>query len=377
MEMECFSGSFFSTAQRRDWGRLEYTKPIDGMLRLRMRNLLPEVDHIDHLALLRIEHDDDVEVYPTEDQRVFATAARTPLRAWNDRGRDVLPLLSRHDDRFWSAMPRSPGTREPVRRSMTCEFAVQPEADSVTLVMQVQNTAWGAHIQYAFFSLYGSAFPAFYEQCTHDRTARDEMYDVMRREGMLTVSLWNGSTWQYAGCIWETGLSTWRAVAMRLDVSSAPPGPLRLRFEGPAGIWMLGYVGIDEDREEDLVIQRIEALTVESIVDGANPDVIRHEDGRRLRLDTGEEATITFAVPDTEVTPGRSITWILESSGYYRMTVPADQPPQTELIARILREPGAFAGWSDAKFWQNLERRYASGGSRIPEGLRSLHEFSY
>lgn len=364
MEMECFSGSFFPTAQRTDWGRLEYTKPMDGTLRLWMRNLLPEVDHIDHLAVLRIEHDSDVEVYPTEDQRVFAAAPRPPLRAWNDKGRDILPLLNRHDDRFWSAMPRSPGEGGSLRRSMTCEFSSHPGADSVTLVVQVQNTAWGAHMQYAFFSLYGSAFPAFHEQCTRDSTARDTLYDAMRREGMLSVSLWNGRTWQDAGYIWETGLSTWRAVALRLDVSTASPGPLRLRFEGPAGIWMLGYVGIDEDREEELCIQRIEPQSVVSTVVATNPDVIQYEDGRHLRLDPGEEAEIIFEVPDKCTPSGRSVTWILESSGYYRMTVPDGQPPQTELITRILREPGAFAGWSDEKLWRSLERRYASGSMK-------------
>jgi hypothetical protein len=261
MESECFTGSVFRAAQRRDWARLEYTAPQDGILRLRLKNLLHEIDSIDHLALLRVEHDASTEVFPTEDGRLLPVKAQLPLRARDDRNRDILPLLDGGDEQCWLALPQAEGTEGSARRWMECEFQRPAGSDSVTLILRVKNTDWGARMHYAFFSMFGDGLQRQYDEWNTDSAARASLHGVMLREGMLAVSLWDGSAWRNAGHVWEVGIGEYRAVALRVDISDVWAEVLRLRFEAPAAIWMIGSVGLSTDPPEGVQVRTYQPTT--------------------------------------------------------------------------------------------------------------------
>ena len=86
--------------------------PVDGRISLRFMEPMEEVNYIDQLRLVAVDHPDDVEVNPDErflDTPPFASGrvvasigARLPLGAWDGEGRDVLAELSRSDHRFAS-----------------------------------------------------------------------------------------------------------------------------------------------------------------------------------------------------------------------------------------------------------------------------------
>jgi tetratricopeptide (TPR) repeat protein len=85
---------------------------VNGKLSLRFMEPMEEVNYIDQLRLIAIDHPENVEVNPDErflddppfaSGRVVATAgARLPMGAWDGEGRDVLDLLSRRDHKFAS-----------------------------------------------------------------------------------------------------------------------------------------------------------------------------------------------------------------------------------------------------------------------------------
>ena len=86
--------------------------PVNGRLSLRFMEPMEEVNYIDQLRLIAVDHPENVEVNPDErflddppfaSGRVVATAgARLPVGAWDGEGRDVLDLLSRRDHKFAS-----------------------------------------------------------------------------------------------------------------------------------------------------------------------------------------------------------------------------------------------------------------------------------
>ena len=92
--------------------------PVKGKLSLRFMEPMEEVNYIDQLRLVAVDHPESVEVNPDErflddppfaSGRVVATeGARLPVGAWDGEGRDVLDLLSKRDHKFASGFTPLP-----------------------------------------------------------------------------------------------------------------------------------------------------------------------------------------------------------------------------------------------------------------------------
>jgi tetratricopeptide (TPR) repeat protein len=92
--------------------------PVNGKLSLRFMEPMEEVNYIDQLRLVAIDHPENVEVNPDErflDDPPFASGrvvasegARLPVGAWDGEGRDVLDQLSRRDHKFASGFTPLP-----------------------------------------------------------------------------------------------------------------------------------------------------------------------------------------------------------------------------------------------------------------------------
>jgi hypothetical protein len=82
----------------------------NGLLSFRFLEPMEETVYLDEVRLVAVDHPANIEVNPNErfvsdppfpEFRVIATQnARIPAGAWDDRGRDVLPLLARRDRKY-------------------------------------------------------------------------------------------------------------------------------------------------------------------------------------------------------------------------------------------------------------------------------------
>jgi tetratricopeptide (TPR) repeat protein len=92
----------------------------NGLLSFRFLEPMEETVYLDQVRLLAIDHPASVEINPDErfvsnppfpEFRVIATQnAHLPVGAWDDRGKNVLPLLARKDRRYVSDFPNAPFT---------------------------------------------------------------------------------------------------------------------------------------------------------------------------------------------------------------------------------------------------------------------------
>jgi tetratricopeptide (TPR) repeat protein len=92
--------------------------PVNGKLSLRFMEPMEEVNYIDQLRLVAVDHPENVEVNPDErflDDPPFASGrvvassgARLPVGAWDGNGRDVLDQVSRRDHSFASGFKPLP-----------------------------------------------------------------------------------------------------------------------------------------------------------------------------------------------------------------------------------------------------------------------------
>lgn len=93
-------------------------KSVDGKLSLRFIEPMEEVNYIDQLRLVAVDHPENVQVNPDErflDDPPFASGkvvasqgARLPVGAWDGEGKDVLITLSKRDHTFASGFTPTP-----------------------------------------------------------------------------------------------------------------------------------------------------------------------------------------------------------------------------------------------------------------------------
>jgi hypothetical protein len=118
-------GHWFTPARRNipdpdEWIKVEGSQlaEANGRLSLRFAEPMEEVNYIDQLRLRAIDHPEGTEVYPDErflDEPPFASggvvvssAARMPIGAWDNEGRDVLIALQDRDHKFVSGFTKLP-----------------------------------------------------------------------------------------------------------------------------------------------------------------------------------------------------------------------------------------------------------------------------
>ncbi len=102
-----------NTSDSDEWIKVDGSmlRPRSGTLSLRFGEPMEEINYIDQLRLVAVDHPEKTEVYPDErflSERPFATGApivaspktHLPVGAWDDSGKDVLALLDRRDHKY-------------------------------------------------------------------------------------------------------------------------------------------------------------------------------------------------------------------------------------------------------------------------------------
>jgi Flp pilus assembly protein TadD len=118
-------GHWFTPTRRNiprpsEWVKIDGANaaPVNGRVSVRFMEPMEEVNYIDQLRLVAVDHPDDVEVNPDErflDEPPFASGrvvasvgTRLPVGAWDGDGRDVLDELSLRDHEFASGFKPLP-----------------------------------------------------------------------------------------------------------------------------------------------------------------------------------------------------------------------------------------------------------------------------
>ena len=101
-----------NTADPDEWVKVDgnLLKARNGNMSVRFAEPMEEVNYIDQLRMVAVDHREGTEVYPNEgflneppfpvEKTVVSSAARVPAGAWDDSGRDVLELLRHQDHQY-------------------------------------------------------------------------------------------------------------------------------------------------------------------------------------------------------------------------------------------------------------------------------------
>lgn len=337
-----FGGAITRGAARTDLDNLLYARPNDGRLRLKLANELAETDHVDALSVLVIDHDPEVTVAPDGAGKVHTLGPlQTPLFANDFRGRDVLARVDRLDDMNWESDPlgRDHEVAADVRAGLELTFMRPSGVDAGKLVVDGRNTSWAAYMLTEFVAAHGSATAAWYDSLDTQPQLMQQFGSVAARTGFLGVSVQTANGWEQQGYIWEAGPEIIKRQVFSLDLSRVGGDTVRVRLESAPSFWYIDQVAVDFAETRPFTTREI---NIANAIDHTGRDVrhlLAEIDGAEFVMETGDYAELDFDLPP--VAPGKVRSFVLSSTGWYRVHTDETASPQVTLLADLLSDRDA------------------------------------
>ncbi len=146
---------------------------VNGKISARFMEPMEEVNYIDQLRMIAVDHPEDVEVNPDErflDDPPFASGrviaskgTRLPLGAWDGEGRNVLDLLSRRDHNFASGFTALPYDGFASLHALTLDLGPLDAHASLRLLMTGYVNYFSATSLYAAWQANVKEIPPYVE----------------------------------------------------------------------------------------------------------------------------------------------------------------------------------------------------------------------
>ena len=356
-----FGGAIMRALQRTDVDNLDHLVAIEGNLRLRVSNELRETDHVDRLQLLVVDHPAGTRVVP--DQRGALHVVRgpaPPVDARDFEGRDVLQSVRSADGQGWESrwILRDP-TRS-MRDGLVLRFVRPARATAVHLLLEGNNTPWSAALMGEWVAARGAGVEAWYDSLNANPRRAWELGQRVAQEAFLGVWLRTDSGWSRRGLFWEAGPEISKRQVLHLDLRGVRGDTVDVRLEAPPAFWWIDAVLFEAAEYERIRVHRLSATTGVAH-DGIDPRAgLAAIDGRYLTLETGQWAELSFVAP-TRAPGAAERSYLLSSSGWYKIRTPQLASADAGLLAQVEAEPG---GLSRAATWKLNQAVRATGAPR-------------
>jgi hypothetical protein len=361
--------------KRTDWVEMSNLRDVDGQYRVLLANELDETQYTDELKLAVVDHAAGLKVAPDIAGRMHTFARPlAPTKAADQNGRDILRFVAENDRVFWlSPLEEKSAEDAEMRDELVFEFPKPAGATRAKLLANAWTTQWGSLSAGRFLRLFGSSLAERYADVDRFGPTYGQFLRWMASEELYTMKIWveTPSGWKARGMIYGGAPVIAKDKAYILDVADVPGEVLRIKLRPPVNFWMVNSLAVDYGEDSPV---RVTELTAGKAVDPTGRDVrqdLAATDGTYLAsANRGERTELVFAVPP--LTEGLARTVFVKASGYYRIHIDAKGEPQSELIARVLDEPGFAARYSFREYqkWQAALRAQvekATGrGNRAP-----------
>jgi hypothetical protein len=369
---EPYGGAICEGLKRTDWSRLEHLRPVDGEYRLLLTNEVNETQFTDELKLWVFDHSPDQEILLDASGKAYTVAQRIkPAQAWDNHGKDQMLWLSENDKLVWESdmsarNPKNPGD---LRDSIWLTFPKQKDALNAKLIVSGSTTLWGSQMLKRMTQLRGEAIPRWYEEMKSPQA--QQMLDLWNlREELyhLQVRVKVGNAWVTRNEILGGGPFVTEERVVPLDLQGVEGETVEILLTPPAGFWQLNSFAMDYSTSAPVEVQELNATTITGDENEDLLDVLSATDGRYYAAPrNGQTAYVVFPIPAAK--PNSQRTIFAKASGYYEMHMDIAGTPETEILNRIMLEPGYPASFAIEEYlkWKSelmQARKGETGGSK-------------
>lgn len=338
---EIFSGAIQPGLERHDYLRLPVLKPQDGKYNIKVTNEVKEIQHVNLMELVAIDHPAHIDVLMDKYGRIQTIAEPVkPLSAQTNTGNDVLPFISEKDALAYhfNDAATAGGTID----GLVLKFNIPESARDGKLIIKAKNSLWVEHVFSNFHEKFGRMYNAFDRK--EEKKPAAELRELMFSQGFpLSVFLEKGGEWELQDFYEIAGPMAMKDDILTINLSDIESENISIKIESGLMFWDIDYVAMDFSENLPL---KVTPLTALEAIDENGIDVLEaiKTDDRLYYTQPmiGNEATLTFSAPEL-TDEGRTI--ILHSKGYYKIL--RDQQGRADWKSlKTFREPGRMQQFS-------------------------------
>jgi hypothetical protein len=358
-----FGGAITRGLQRTDVDILDYATPQDGILRLRVANELAETDYLDALTVLAVDADSGFTVAPDPRGGLHTLGALTaPVSAREFRGGDALARVRDADGWNWESGPsgRDTARAEDLRDGLILTFVRPHGAPRGHLVLDANSSSWSALLLGEFVRAHGSATQAWYDSLDTRPAFAQATGARLAREAFLSAAVRTGEGWVSQGIFWEAGPEVVKRQVLDLDLSGVAGDTVVVRLESAPSFWLVDRVTMDFTADRPLAVHELPLVSAREATGRDVAPLIAAADDRYYVLAHGGAAELRLSVPQQPA--GTSRTFMLRTTGWYRIDTPNDGVPNVAALGALGRDPLAISRASVARLNAALAR--LAGGAQ-------------
>jgi hypothetical protein len=367
-----FAGAIMPALARTDVDVLGAARGERGIVRVRLEGAGGEVDHVDAVELVAIEHPEGSAIVPDPLGALHALRdPQAPTGATDGGNRDVLARIDRLDGWGWESSIAAPASesRSAALEGIELTFPRPAGATQAWLVVDGNNTPWGGWLLRQYVALHGRDTEAWMDSIALSPEAAEGLALAIARSSALQVSVSDGDRWMPQGAIPGAGPEVSKRQAIRLDLAALKGDEVRIRLEAlPLG-WWIDRVSLQVEDERGFAARPASLTRATSVVGGSNRlPTLAAIDRTMLTLQPGDQVALEFAVPAPRADMRQS--FVARTTGWYRLLVDPTAEPDRERLATLDRDPRTLLSWSEELRAEALRKLSSPVGEPAPEPAR-------
>jgi hypothetical protein len=353
-DAEPLGGAICAGLTKTDFSRLENSKPVNGEYQLMFRNEVPEIQYLDQVKLVYIDHKPGAKVVPDLEGNFYSVKKpQLPSSSVNEDGLDLTNFIKQSDGIFWQTKLPSDKIENngSSRHQLTFKFSKPRETKQAQLIVNAGTALWGSNMIRKMLQLRGNKVDEWYTKINNQGPELRELYQFMEREELysLKINVRNGNEWVQKGIIPGGGPFITEDRIISIDLSDIEGDQLEIQLDPPKGFWALDYIAISYDAPDTLKTNEITPSKVMDS-DGVNEteSLLREDQAYYEMVKVGDWAKFHFVAPPVKNNLERTI--FLKTTGYYEIQIDKTKPERTQLIRELIETPGLIVDYSLTEF---------------------------
>jgi len=322
-----FPGSIFKMLKRTDNLVLgNHQKAENGLMEIKVYNELEEVQYIDNVELLGINHSFNYLGLNQENELIAFNQGELPITAKAQNGVDVLTAITKRDDVDYNF--DEIGTDDKLN-SLELTFNTKNLQPNAQLVIRAQQSKWLEQTAEVFFQQFGTYFPKWVNEM-NDGDANKYNQNAKNQGISLNAYAKKNGTWEYIGSYQNVGTVAKRDITIPIDLSSYGE-QVEIKLECAHAFWDVDQVSLTSEWNTDLQTTSFSVVSAVNEKGEIVKDIISKIDNKYVtQAKKGTFTTVKFEVP--EEFEG---SLVLNASGYYNHVRDYKEKPNRRFIKEM------------------------------------------